>query len=144
MINNLDNAKDFMDIFLCHMEKAYRQGVQAGQASVETVKNVSATPDAPGESYDMKCDTRPEQSGKNYLGIYDSVAYGVYDNMQKLKISMPYWKKSSYTDESFDNYEDALEFAQDGVSQLSGVPVEHFPPIEGAINYRNRIFKGGK
>lgn len=145
--SNMDNIKDFADVFFRHIEKAYQCGYDAGQSYAENTAIVSETSSditSDSDSYDDDERDTMSEPVKKYLGAYDCVAYGVYDNVSKHSNSLPYWKKNSYNDDIFDSYEDALEFARNGVSQLSGIPVDQLPPMEGRINFRNRILKGGK
>lgn len=142
----MDKLNEFTDVFFRHIEKAYQNGFNAGQtyaANTTTVSETSANITSDSDGYDDERDTVSE-TGRQYLGAYDCAAYGVYDNWQKHQHSLPYWKKDSYNEEIFDSYEEALGFARNGVSQLSGVPVNQMPPMEGRINFRNRILKGGK
>lgn len=146
---NMDNINEFTDMFFRHIEKAYQNGFNAGQTyavNTATVSETSANITSDSDGYDDEDAEKDAVSEpvKQYLGAYDSVAYGVYDSVSKHRNSLPYWKKTSYNDDIFDSYEEALEFARNGVSQLSGVPVHQMPPMEGRINFRNRIIKGGK
>jgi hypothetical protein len=149
MIENFENMdiKGFTEVFFHQIEKAYQYGVNAGQNyDTAIVSETSSDITSESDSYDDREDERDTVSepAKAYLGAYDCVAYGVYDSVSKHRNSLPYWKKTSYNDDIFDSYEEALEFARNGVSQLSGVPVNQMPPMEGRINFRNRIVKGGK
>lgn len=143
---NMDNINEFTDVFFRHIEKAYQNGLNSGQiyaVNTATVSETSANITSDSDGYDDERDTVSEPV-RQYLGAYDCAAYGVYDSWQKHQNSLPYWKKASYNEGIFDSYEEALEFARNGVSQLSGVPVNQMPPMEGRINFRNRIVKGGK
>lgn len=99
---NMDNINEFTDMFFRHIEKAYQNGFNAGQTyavNTATVSETSANITSDSDGYDDEDDEKDAVSEpvKQYLGAYDSVAYGVYDSVSKHRNSLPYWKKLRIT-----------------------------------------------
>lgn len=78
-------------------------------------------------------------TSKIYVGIYDNVSYGVYDDNDKLQKSMGYWHPANVNSQEFASYEEAFDFARNGVAKLKGVPVNSIPDMKCALNWRQKI-----
>lgn len=74
-----------------------------------------------------------------YIGVFDNVSYGVYDDYDKFLKSKTYWHASSVNQKEFETHDAALRFARTGVAQLNGIPENSIPPMKSPVNWRQKI-----
>lgn len=79
---------------------------------------------------------------KEYLGVFDRYAYGVYDDQGKLSNSARFWDSASLNVQTFASYEDALAYASNGAAAYHQIPIESLTPLAHKINWRQQA-KGG-
>lgn len=73
----------------------------------------------------------------SYIGIYNYRSYGVFDDANRLASSLKYVPGNIQG--IFDTYEEAFTFAQEGIAELSGLPIEEVPALQHALNWIQRI-----
>ncbi len=73
----------------------------------------------------------------SYIGIYNYRSYGVFDDASRLAESLKF--VPGYTQGAFDTYEEAFAFAQEGLADLSGLPIEEVPALQHFLNWVQRI-----
>lgn len=74
-----------------------------------------------------------------YLGVYDDEAYGVYNNVEKYNKSEIFWHVGSQCKQTFATYDEALDFARNGVASFNHIDVKDVPPLKTACNWRQKI-----
>ncbi|WP_029541562.1 hypothetical protein [Selenomonas sp. AB3002] len=123
----VDLAKVF-DSYANGMQMAFQMGRQAKTDELcLTPGQKVARPSLP-----------PAASGKNYLGVYDHYAYGVYDDEAKYSNSLAHWHGATLNTSVFPSYEEALSYARNGVAASRGVDVGSIQPLTNRLNWRQQ------
>ena len=92
---------------------------------------------APGQKVAMPS-LPPAVSGKKYIGAYDMYAYGVYDDEHKYNNALAHWHSATLNTCVFPSYEEALEYARNGVAASRGVDVGSIQPLTNKLNWRQQ------
>ena len=79
------------------------------------------------------------ETAKEFIGIFDKTAYGVYSNVAKLQDSMRYWNGETVAQQVFATYDEAYNFARTGVAKLSGIAESNIPEMLHGINWRQSV-----
>ena len=81
----------------------------------------------------------PSMQGE-FWGVFDNLAYGVYDSMEKLQVALCYWNREMMGVQSFGSYNEALAYARKGVADCTGIPESNIPKMKYAVNWREKVF----
>ena len=73
----------------------------------------------------------------SYIGVYNHRSYGVFDDASRLNESLKYMP--GCVQGTFDTYEEAFTFAQEGLADISGMPIEEVPALQHSLNWVERI-----
>ena len=114
---------DIADIIRAHSEgmyTAFQMGLQLAQE--QTATNVAVN----GET-------------ATFLGVYDRYAYGVYDNDEAYQRSSRYWDSQTLRKQFFVTYDEAKDFAANGVADYNNMSVADLPSLTRSLNWRQNI-----
>lgn len=119
------------DAWSLGMMRAYYLGAQGGGMKAEEQPQ-TATP---------TIETGGTCSSEDFAfcGVYDRSGYGVYDNSNALEKSAPYWDHGSVRKQEFNTYEEARNFAINGLSTQAHISVEIIPEMRYPINWREKV-----
>ena len=81
----------------------------------------------------------PKDTG-HFIAVADNKAYAVYNSEEKFESQKPFWnaKVGVVKDFGKGGYEQAVNWAADQASRLSGVSVNKIPPLV-SINYYTKV-----
>lgn len=144
-ISNLTINLDLAQVLTAYndgMKAAFHMGRQAraDELGMALPQNLtSPTPPSPLPVLPVLPSSSP---AKEYLGVFDRYAYGVYDDQGKLSNSARFWDSASLNVQTFASYEDALAYASNGAAAYHQIPIESLTPLAHKINWRQQA-KGG-
>ena len=117
------------------MKAAFQMGRQARADELCMTSQNMPTPSLSPSSPVLPTPLPP----KEYLGVFDRYAYGVYDDQGKFNNSSRFWDVTTLSSCSFGSYDEALNYARHGVANSQGVTVEDLPPLTRKINWRQQV-----
>ena len=141
-ISNLTINLDLAQVLTAYndgMKAAFHMGRQARADEL----SMTLSPNLPSPTQPSPLPVLPTASPtKEYLGVFDRYAYGVYDDEGKLRNSSRFWDSASLSIQPFASYEDALAYACNGAAACHQIPIENLTPLAHKINWRQQV-KGG-
>ena len=135
---NLDLAK-VLTAYNEGMKAAFHMGRQARADEL----GIALPQNLPSPTQSSPLSILPSSApAKEYLGVFDRYAYGVYDDQGKFSNSARFWDSASLSVQPFASYEDALAYACNGAAACHQIPIENLTPLTHKINWRQQI-QGG-
>jgi len=134
----LDMAK-VLESYAQGMNMAFHMGRQARADEL----GIALPQNLPSPTQSSPLSILPSSApAKEYLGVFDRYAYGVYDDQGKFSNSARFWDSASLSVQPFASYEDALAYACNGAAACHQIPIENLTPLTHKINWRQQI-QGG-